>query len=224
MKRKKATEGDPLQYMWSHPRIAAKVTPSPVVLRMTTAWVAQGLDPEFLAALICLLIEDHHARKEEVLGSQLRKTMKRIFLHLSKARETFETIDGLPFHSAETALELIKHFYKTIDDLFRLLAVMGGGPMRHGRVGERYITEFIYLLSHHLRKLQGGRPQWRKIAEILNNLLGTYLNLNVVKVKNRCGRVTTVQGMAIREQFNEFRQVWENARTMRLQGEVKETR
>jgi len=88
---------------------------------------------------------------------------------------------------------------------------MGADPMPRGRVGERHITDFIYLLSECLRALPGGRPRWRQIAEFLNDLLDRKGDgvLTPVQVKSRCGRVTPAQRRACQKDFAEFRTVWE---------------
>ena len=83
--------------------------------------------------------------------------------------------------------------------------------MPRGRVGERHITDFIYLLSECLRALPGGHPRWRQTAEFLNDLLDRKGDgvLTPVQVKSRCGRVTPAQRRACQKDFAEFRTVWE---------------
>lgn len=183
--------------------------------RVTTrarTWVNRGVNPILLETLVGHLLLKRALRADRELGSRLRAQKTRIFQYLQKARQTVHTIERLPNYSKEQFREWVDSCCNAIDHAASHLLTMGADPMPRGRVGEKHITDFIYLLSGRLRALPGGRPQWRQIAEFLNDLLDRKDDgvLTAVQVKSRCGRITPVQRKACEKDFAEFCAVWED--------------
>lgn len=212
---KQVKVSDSLALLWNHPMRGEENIPPERLKRVTrraSVWIDQGVDPRFLEALAGYLLLKRSLRTEKELGSRLRTQKERISHYLQKAREMVQKIDRLPNRSDEQLREWIDSCCKAIDHAASHLLFMGADPMPRGRLGERHITDFICLLSERLRALPGGGPQWRKIAEFLNDLLDRKEDseLTAVQVKSRCGRVTPVQQQACQKDFAEFQAVWED--------------
>lgn len=206
---------DPLALLWKYPMRGQAAIPEARLRRVTTrarTWVNQGVNPIFLETLVGYLLLKRSLRADRELGSRLRAQKTRISQYLQKARQTVHTIERLPNCSEEQSRKWVDSCCRAIDRAVSHLLTMGADPMLRGRVGEKHITDFIYLLSECLRALPGGKPQWRKIAEFLNDLLDRKDDgvLTAVQVKSRCGRITTRQQEACRKDFAEFCTVWED--------------
>lgn len=207
---------DPLALLWNYPMRGQEALLKARVRRVTTrrarTWVNQGVNPILLETLVGYLLLKRSLRADRELGSRLQAQKKRIAHYLQKARQTVDTIERLPDCSKEQSREWVDSCCKAIDDAASHLRTMGADPMPRGRVGEKHITNFIYLLSERLRALPGGRPQWRQIAGFLNDLLDRKEDgvLTSVQVKSRCVRITPVQRKACEKDFAEFCAVWED--------------
>lgn len=209
------TVSDPLALLWNYPMQGQEAIPKERLKRVTRrarTWVNQDIHPIFLETLVGYLLLKSVLRADRELGSRLRAQKKRISHYLRKARQTVHTIERLSNCSEEQSREWIDSCCSAIDHAASHLLSMGADPMPRGRVGEKHITDFIYLLSEHLRALPSGRPQWRQIAEFLNDLLDRKDDgvLTAVQVKSRCGRITPVQQETCRKDFAEFCAVWED--------------